>query len=948
MHVTKDEAKAKIQALIERYNQAVLSDESKKDEANTKKDFIRPLFEALGWDFINDVTEEEKVSRKRVDYAFRIGGIPKFFVEAKASRDELDGYRVIDGEEITYSKQAVSYAWYKAVTWAVLTNFKEIRVLNAEVKDINNEFFALTCDKFIEKFDQLWLLSRESLESGLLDKEAENWGKKRKKISIDEQLLSDFTRFRELLTKNIANLNVEKNLTEEDLDEVVQRILDRLIFIRNVEDRELEQKVLISNLREWEDRGEGKRNGLYEFIIKTFVKFREQYNSGLFGEKDKPPHLCESVRIDNPVLCEVIEGLYWTEDKTRSYDFSAIEADVLGNIYEQYLGHILKKTKKRAKIKENHVHKKEQGIYYTPTYIVDYIVRNTLGELLKNEKTDVEKIRVLDPACGSGSFLIKAFDVLNEYYSKKEGYSQTQLDATGIPYTKKVKILTDNIHGVDLDKQAVEIAQLNLLLRITEKGQKLPLLQKNIRRGNSLIDDPEVAGDDAFKWEEKFKQIMDEGGFDVVVGNPPYFNLQTIKDESQNNHFKSRYKSYRGKADVLYLFIEKINSLLKKDGYLGFIVASYFLKSHYADKLREFILQNYEIIKIVDFGSTKIFGDANVDTCILILRKSNKKEKFLYALLKNQSNITDFLNGTLRSKPMENINYKVLFRNQSKIGKSPWHLEKEKIADTNPLSEVCNIGKGAATGKDDIFVIDKKVAKELKLESELLDELVEDSCIDRYRFKMSEKVLIRTERGANISNHPQIKKYLESRRAELQKRYAVQREGVKWFEIVRYNEDLFSPKVKEQIYAYYRSPHNKFAYSNKKFVTLTTTFVLTSKDKYKVSLKYLLGILNSKFIENYSRKNAKKMGGCFEYSSNFIGSIPIKIVPESQQQAIIKLVDKMLSLNHRLTELGDKRTDERARIEEEIKKTDAEIDGLVYEIYGITEEEIKIVEDSLK
>lgn len=299
----------------------------------TKKDFIQPLFKALGWDTenSNEVTAEESISKKRVDYGFRINGIPKFFLEAKSLREDLSNPEFV--------KQAVNYAWHKGCTWAVLTNFKDIYVFNSEVKGFNPlqiALFSMKCNEFPDKFNQLYLLSKESFEQGLIDKEAEKWGKKLKKIPVDKQLLADFTRFRELLSKNAMKLNQNRNLTEMDLDESVQRILDRLIFIRNCEDRELEPKILISNFREWESRGRGQ---LIKNLRRTFKEFDQRYNSKLFQE-----HLCDTLEIDNEILSEIISGLYHTKDMAVSYDFSAIEADVLGNIYEQYLGHILRKT----------------------------------------------------------------------------------------------------------------------------------------------------------------------------------------------------------------------------------------------------------------------------------------------------------------------------------------------------------------------------------------------------------------------------------------------------------------------------------------------------------------------------------------------------------------------------------------------------------------------------
>ena len=511
----------RIKILVEKYNQKEVSGELKHfSESQVKKDFIEPLFEALGWNTrdSSEVSAEENIAGKRADYGFRINGITKFYLEAKSPKIDLNNSEFI--------RQAVNYAYYKSCTWAVLTNFKELRVYNAEIRSnslLEIELFPnISSSEYVEKIDQLLLLSKESFEKGLTDKEAEKWGKKAKKIPIDKQLLADFTRFREVLSKDITKLNHSKNLSQNELDEAVQRILDRLIFIRNCEDRQLEPIELKSNYRTWESKGKGQ---LINSLRARFREYDSKYNSELFKE-----HLCDHIDVDNEALSEIISGLYNTRDMIIPYDFAIIDADVLGNIYEQYLGHILRKTEKRATLKENQTHRKEQGIYYTPTYIVDYIVKNTLGELIKDKNKDLKKIKVLDPACGSGSFLIRAYDLLyDEYKSKiKDAYTEVI----------KEDILKNNIYGVDLDKQAVEIAQLNLLLKIAEKGHKLPLLRENIKNGNSLIDDPAIAGDKAFNWGEKFKDIMAGEGFDVVMGNPPYVQL------SMDENISSSLKTY--------------------------------------------------------------------------------------------------------------------------------------------------------------------------------------------------------------------------------------------------------------------------------------------------------------------------------------------------------------------------------------------------------------------
>ena len=252
-YIDKKTAKEEIGRLVEKYNKVVEENRvGKYNEEMTKKDFILPLFRALGWDVEDstEVTAEEKISKKRVDYGFRINGIPKFFLEAKSLKVDLDKPK--------FFEQAVSYAWHKGCTWAVLTDFEAVKILNAEWRAANylqSHFTTIRSYEFLKRFDELWLLSKDSFEQGLLNKEAEKWGKKTKKTSIDKQLLADFTRFREMLSRNITKLNQSKHLTEEELDESVQRTLDRLIFIRNCEDRELEAKTLISSMREWESRG---------------------------------------------------------------------------------------------------------------------------------------------------------------------------------------------------------------------------------------------------------------------------------------------------------------------------------------------------------------------------------------------------------------------------------------------------------------------------------------------------------------------------------------------------------------------------------------------------------------------------------------------------------------------------------------------------------------------
>jgi len=889
----KEKAKEEIKLLVDKYNRLVEAGRVKSyNEEMTKKDFILPLFRALGWSVEDseEVTAEEKISKGRVDYAFRIQSIPKLFLEAKSLREDL--------EKTEFAEQAINYAWHKGATWAILTDFEGIKVFNAEWKSSNplqNLFFSLNCSQFLDRFEQLWLLSRESLESGVIDTEAEKWGKKAKKVPVDKQLLSDLTRFRELLTKNILKNNAFKNLSAEELDEAIQRIIDRLIFIRTLEDKQLEAPILQSLIRE----DQTKR--VYKKLNNAFRKIDDIYNSKLFAF-----HLCEELNIDDDVLEKIIIGLFKTADETVHYDFSAIDADVLGNIYEQYLGYLLKKTEKRGKLVEGKAHRKEQGIYYTPTYVVDYIVKNTIGELAKDKKIDLSKIKVLDPACGSGSFLMKAFDYLVTLDRKKNKDSdQMKLDTSGVSvtYGRKIEILKNNIFGVDLDPKAVEIAQLNLLLKAAEKKHRLPTLQENIKVGNSLIDDPAVSPR-AFKWEEQFKEIISEGGFDVVVGNPPWGAQIT---ENEKKHYTSSYESIKREIETQLLFIEKALKLTKEHGYIGFIVPNTWMYLFSTEILRHKVLDECEIVSIIEL-TKYIFADAPDIVPVMVIFKKNKSEQ------QRRRNIikTFSFSDRISVNQQDILACKFNKVNQSDILRSHAYIFNPNLTptvsnlltklckETNKLSNLAKTNYGIKTGDNDKYLAEEKKNKNFQ-------KCLKSKEIGRYSIDWNNLWL---NYGTHLAGYR--KESLEVPKI-----------------IIQYIRKLSMKRrlicAIDQSGEYY--PLNNYSY-------------VTGNER---TLKYLLAVLNSKLINFYFANTFID----YNIKPTYIDLLPIKVILEPQQQPLIKLVDKMLSLNKRLNELKDKSTDEKAKIEAEIKKTDQEIDELVYKLYGITEAEKKIIEESL-
>ncbi len=916
--ITKEQGKEEIRKLVEKYNKLVESGRAKSyNEEMTKKDFILPLFRALGWSVEDgeEVTAEEKISKGRVDYAFRIDGIPKLFLEAKSLREDLNRKE--------FAEQAINYAWHKGATWAILTDFEGIKIFNAEWKSVNylqNQFFSINCNKFLDNFEQLWLLSRESLELGLIDKEAEKWGKKAKKIPVDKQLLNDLTRFRELLTKNILKNNPSKNLTEEELEEAVQRIIDRLIFIRTLEDKQLEAPILQSLIRENTNKRISKK------LNDTFRNIDDIYNSKLFT-----PHLCEELVIDDDVLENIIYGLFKTADNTVHYDFSAIDADVLGNIYEQYLGHILKKTAKRASFTEGKTHRKEQGIYYTPTYVVDYIVKNTIGELAKDKKFDLKNIKILDPACGSGSFLMKAFDYLVTLDKKKNGeISQTKLDLTGASasYGRKVEILKENIFGVDLDSKAVEIAQLNLLLKTAEKKHRLPTLQENIKIGNSLIDDPSVAGDKAFKWEEEFKDVMKNGGFDVVIGNPPYVRPENVDKKERDYYINSnKYDKFFGRFDLYILFIEKALKLLKQDGYFSFIIPFSFLNQNYSKNLREWILKEFKIIHIVDLSQIKVFESAEVNTCILVIQKSKPKKDHNLQILKptNLANLNNSPTIDLRQNTFTNTPQ---FMIRTDLDNKKIEIISKITKETLIASEIFYIVIGSVPHDSKTGASKDRLISQVK-SGDSFKKYIEGKDMSRYKLDWRNIYL---NYQPKMMHRPKFPELFENEKLIV--RNISTKEGLL---AVYDNENYYTNDTVSLCVPWF-----KLKKVNIKGENISDEMINNSK---KYDIKYCLGLINSNVLNFYFKHI---LSSNLHVYPEAVRNLPIKRIPESQQQTVISLVDKILSLNKRLNEIKDKQTDEKTRLEKEIQKIDNEIDKEVYKLYGITKEEQKIIEESLK
>lgn len=892
--------KQDIKNLVEKYEDIKNSGRLKSySEEQTKKDFILPLFEILGWDVYSseEVSAEETISSERVDYGFYLNDRIKFYLEAKKFN--------VDIHDEKFANQAIKYSFNKGATWAVLTNFETLIIFNAqdiEGKLSDKRFFEINCNEFLDRFGQLSLLSKESFRRDLLDKEAEKVGKKIQKISVSNLLYKDLQNCRDILTKDLGQWN--DKIDPDLLDEGVQKLLDRLLFIRVAEDRGIEPSALIPMVRQARTDKGGE---LYQAMTEKFREFDGYYNSNLFS-----PHPFEKWEEYSFATEQVIHILYGKEGYYE-YDFKAMPADVLGTVYENYLSHRLSKSKKGTTVSKDANKRKEEGIYYTPSYIVDYIVKNTLGPVLDKCKTihDLKKIKVLDPACGSGSFLIKALEMINNKYKK--------LGSPGDTYTK-IQILTENIYGVDFDQQAVEITRLNLLISALSRREKLPFLD-NIKNGNSLISGPDEElqkyfGKDfrskkPFNWQEQFSGVFKQGGFDVIVGNPPYiFARGGGFEESEKQYYYDHYKLQKYQLNTFSLFIERGINFLKRDGQFGFIVPNNWLTINSFAYLREYLLNNTADLKIIN-ATDPIFSHAQVDTCVLMFKKEQP---------------TNIQLGEIKDSAILNLDiFKVKdFLKDDFIIRIPKIKDEkssilDKFNNCVPLSDVATVKSGFVA-----YEVGKGNPTQTK---EMKDERIYHS---------------------NKNKGRDWYKYLDGKDV---KRYSIDWSG-QW---VKYGEYLAAPRIIDL----YKKPRilvrqipsplpyaiNASIVREKMLMNdRNSMIVLDFKDGF--DMRYVLGVINSRLISYWFAVIFDKFQRKIfpQFKVNELERFPIYKANTKEQKIIIQLVDKVLVLIEESLKIVEN-SEKWISIKLEIKKIDKKIDEEVYKLYGLVKDEINVLEN---
>jgi type I restriction-modification system DNA methylase subunit len=954
-----ENAYTKVEYLVKKFKSLSFSARSSYNEDNTRKDFILPLFHALDWNIYNsaEVCAEERVSRGWVDFSFRIDDVPRFFLETKKIAEDLT--------KPSFMRQAIDYAWTKSVTWALLSDFEGLKVFNAEWQEDNPLralFLDFNIDTYLSDFDRLRWLSRPEVAAKTLDRQAEKVGMKARRQPVSMHLFDDLKYWRHELFRHLHVYNPMWSYA--NIDEAVLRILNRLIFIRTAEDRQVEELCLQPLLREL--RTQNLIQKLPDELKKLFSQFNESYNSQLFE-----PSLADALDCEPRPFEVAIEGMYGKN--YMLYNFNAIDADVLGTAYEQYLGHVIADPEAAAEVVEKRTKRKSQGIYYTPTFIVKYIVQQTLGRYLEEFGFNPSNPpRVLDMACGSGSFLIEAFDVLDRYVAKlrkQDSYSHQAWDCSALgvslhDHARHMEILTQCIYGVDKDEQAVAVARLNLMLKTLHSRDRLPILD-HILSGDSLISGTPEELQAAFglnwqekkpfNWKEEFLEVWKEGGFDVIIGNPPYVRQETL-GEAFKVYAQGKFETYAGTADLYIYFIEQAHRLLKPDGYFGMICSNKFLRSSYGKPLREFLSKKATVLEIIDFAGLPVFADATVRPIILVTSPRPQQEiTYRYLAPPSLEDFESIRSGVVLSRF---VNENAVKLPLSGLSPNSWSfttikyqrlIEKFKQSSSTLNAHINGRPyRGIITGHNEAFVINQTTRDYLVsrniTNAEIVKPVLVGRNVRRYHLEYDYKYLIWTYIGVPIDRYPAIFDYLKKFQTKLQDRWD---QGHHWWELRAC--DYYSKFNEPKIIFPDISTSCRFVLDTDGYFGTNTTYFIPGEDLY------LLGLLNSKIAKFYfSSVCAGLEGGgtiYLRFFGQYIEKFPVRSI-DSTKPIECTNHDRIVALVQETLQLHKDRADSEVSFDNDLKRAlerriaaiDAEIDHLVYHLYGLTEEEIKVVE----
>jgi len=996
---------------------------SKYQEAELRADFLDAFWTALGWDVRHreqtnpreqevKIEKSDSVSFRKADYAFYLKPEyqrPVFLVEAKKPSEDLS--------RPEFYFQTARYGFNTATSVAVLTDFQEFHIIDCRRKPElvagiveATRLFKFTYQDYLDrdKFGEIyWKFSREAVAAGKLKeywkslKKPKGAAKQLKLVgdqlqAPDDLFLEDLDKYRKELASAFKSAN--KELNSQDLTEAAQKVLDRLVFIRFLQDKGIISDFIIEKFT-----SDTKGSAWKSFIVQS-QKLEKDFNGVVFKE-----HF-----IDRPTFAPPKDDRFSLiadefSHKRSPYLFSYIPVEILGSIYERFLGKVVVPKGSGIAVEEKPEVRKAGGVYYTPKYIVDYIVANTVGKILNgtpppmNEAKrrglgggspgdaqtsatttttpppnplllseegeplspkEVAKLRFADIACGSGSFLIAIFDAVNTHLERwysahpeeaiKDGCRVLEPDEQGRPQfslslEQKRGILQNNIFGVDIDSQAVEVAQFSLFLKLLEsetiasvqlfstpslvskkvsKGQLtfhhgvnrkiLPDLSKNIQCGNSLVEYdisdlfPLTAQEELkikpFSFSQAFRHVMDNGGFDAIVGNPPYRSLllgkkRESESETLVNYFQSRYPdSATYKLNLFALFAERCMSLLRREGLFSYIIPDLLFTSHYFSNLRKLFIDSGYLSLILDLRY-KVFAQAEIGGNGIFTYQQSVAEG-------RPSNICTVDSIEKFNAPQCFSVQQAIFYDRpgfvflADVSSDAVRKRIENVS-TIPLGDLCTIYQGIITGNNKKFLSESAPNSKWK-------KILRGRDFNRYELTYS---------GIYVYYDPEKL----------------------WSNT---NPEMF--KVPEKLISRQTSDHLVATYDSEGYFTLDSTHVIHLK-RPEMSLKFLLAIYNSRLLNFLYTNQVKEAGRTFaQVKVVNLKPLPIRrldlnITAEKKlHDEACNLVDQLLAAKKQVA--SARNDSEREQFHRKCDYLDGEIDKLVYQLYDLTDEEIRIVE----
>lgn len=974
------------------------------NETQVRIDFVNPFFKLLGWDVDNSaglpqhlrevtheatvmVEENGKLRSKKPDYSFKVGTETLFYLETKKPSVDI----TVDSAP---AFQVRRYGWSGNLKISVLTNFSDLYIYDCSVRPLENDNLGVAMiahynyREYIEKFDEIYsLLSKEAVLSGNFEKQFGNIKGSLHGEPFDEYFLAQIKYWRNALGKSIVSVNPD--IDDDTLNICVQRILNRIIFLRICEDRSFEQYETLKQIT------------TYSELRDLFIAADEKYDSGLFALLEEDKYI-----IPDNVIIDIFCSLYYPNN---SYEFSVVDPYIIGQIYELFLDESLsiQSDKSVVAIKKPEA-VDSQGAVNTPKNITDIIVEQTLLPIY-SEKTipQVSDYRITDISCGSGNFLLSAYEfVINfyiDYYQRNELEGALQRgDIYLLPgssnyllsYALRRKILTNNIYGVDIDPLAVEVTKFSLLLKALEgttldevnafihckKDKILPNLDKNIKNGNSLVDGtfaqfmPSVYSNinlltktKMFDWTVEF----DNQKFDALVGNPPYIRVQNMVRYSpeEYNFYKSELSGYTtADSDLLdkyYLFIERGLSILKENGVLGYVVPHKFMNIKSGRELRRMLADNQSVKKILHFGTFQAFKNRSTYTCVLILSKK-VQDAFDIAFIQDW-------NRFLYDHTANFERYESTY-----LSDQPWtflppniksHIESA-AEKCHPLHEIADVFVGVQTSADRIYIIHADSEDSIyvtftgkdkitrQIEKKILRKSIYDAQLIKYENIVANSYIIYPYKEDNgkvqlysmdemKNNFPLALGYLETFKDELSKRNMPSRNSENWFAYGRTQSIKRFSKGEHLIWPVL-SLESNYVYDDEMIVFTGggngPFYGLEMKATAQESIFFVQAVINHWLMELIVKSKASTFhGGYYSHGKQFIADLPILKIDFSDKNqkgfhdSVVNKVKSIMELSEK--KAVAKNSSSISTLQRAIDCVQNELESLIDNAYGVHREE---------